>query len=143
MYLNRNLVRFPAKINPPYSIPSIDMRNEHYYTNIKFKPIAQITAQATQIQQRLDRESELHVEERFGRNMQPTIVGERNSKFTLKKRIALAFRNGGLPFNNSDDHINHVMDDHVYLFPCGMNAIYSAFKLAVEWKPNSRTIQFG
>ncbi|KAI8802535.1 pyridoxal phosphate-dependent transferase [Cladochytrium replicatum] len=88
-------------------------------------------------------EEGLHVEERFGRNMDARFAGD--AKTILRWRIAGALGDGddGVGDGGVGRGSVHVDPGNVYLFPTGMSAIYNSFRLARLFRPDCKTIQFG
>ncbi|KAJ3203941.1 hypothetical protein HDU82_006196 [Entophlyctis luteolus] len=94
--------------------------------------------------------SNLFLEERFGRNMDLTFAPQ--AKVMLRQRIA-----GVLADNSDTDEAaassahatveslreKGLDESHVLLFPCGMSAIYNAFRVVRRIKPGLKTVQFG
>ena len=102
------------------------------------------------------------VEERFGRNLD--IALSEGAKCSIRKRIAGAFRteaecigSGGfghptLDGSNDSNETNEdvqqrglegVSADDVYLYPCGMNAIFHAHQLLLSCRSITRSVNYG
>lgn len=107
-----------------------------------------------------DVELETYLEERFGRNLDFSLAWE--AKIAVRRRIAGCLDEGVVIENLEDDNLREVIaknpigcdsnntkhgltENDVYLFPCGMSAIYNAFRLVRYLKPDNlqKTIQFG
>lgn len=67
-----------------------------------------------------------YVEEHYGRNMSWSAASA--ARNALRRRIS--------------DHVG-ASKQHVFLFPCGMSAIYNAFRFARRLLPGRRAVQFG
>ncbi|KAB8226587.1 pyridoxal phosphate-dependent transferase [Aspergillus novoparasiticus] len=88
------------------------------------------------------------LEEHFGRNLDVSFVD--NAKLALRRRIA-----GSLvgevdlsvepcPNMTSDSRgVTGLSDDDVYLYPCGMNAIFNTHQMLLECRGQLKSISFG
>jgi len=84
-----------------------------------------------------------YVEQRFGRILDVSMADK--AKRLLRRRIA------GVVSPDQDDPVTDPVDrgvvglteDHVYLLPCGMNAIFTAFVIASRIYPQRKSVQFG
>lgn len=89
------------------------------------------------------------LEERFGRNLDVSFV--ESAKSAIKRRIAGALRGdhelGGvapLPDMETNSRgIVELREDDVYLFPCGMNAIFNAHRALLGVRGAMQSINFG
>ncbi|KAB8255646.1 pyridoxal phosphate-dependent transferase [Aspergillus pseudonomiae] len=93
-------------------------------------------------------ESAQFLEERFGRNLDISLVD--NAKLALRRRIA-----GSLvgevdlsvepsPNITSDSRgVTGLSDNDVYLYPCGMNAIFNTHRMLLESRGQLKSISFG
>ncbi|KAL1881380.1 hypothetical protein VTK73DRAFT_4387 [Phialemonium thermophilum] len=93
-------------------------------------------------------ESLRFVEERFGRNLDISFVEP--AKSAIKRRIAGAVTVDFdiQPFTPPDMSSNmrgitNLREDDVYLFPCGMNAIYNAHRFLLGARGSMKSINFG
>ncbi|TPX59811.1 hypothetical protein PhCBS80983_g02193 [Powellomyces hirtus] len=108
-------------------------------------------------------EHELFVEERYGRNMNFKNAVE--AKLMMRQRIAGVLGDSELlekapprlnghnersttanP-NLADVHVSrnvaHIKESDVFLFPCGMSAIYNAHRVVLKLAPGKKSVQFG
>ena len=92
----------------------------------------------------------LFVEERFGRNLDIRLA--ESAKLAIRRRIANALVSNALQDEASkppdhhqvDDKNNSVLSaDDVYLFPCGMNAIFHAHQLLMACRGEAQSISYG
>ena len=92
-------------------------------------------------------ESSRFLEERFGRNLDVSFVD--NARSAIRRRIA-----GSLvdevdlttaPSANVDLHMRDpgLSDNDVYLYPCGMNAIFHTHRMLLEARGPLKSISFG
>lgn len=89
------------------------------------------------------------VEERFGRNLDLSLTA--NAKLAVRRRIAGSLTaDVGLPealaLEKDIERTRKVADfsdDDVYLYPCGMNAIFSAHRNALATKGQLKSIVYG
>ncbi len=87
-------------------------------------------------------DADLFVEERFGRNLDPSLVKEARSK--LKSRIAGVLGDGDSEMKAIRGLDSKVISEkHVFLFNCGMAAIYFSHQVIRKLSPGLRTVQFG
>ncbi|GLA52059.1 hypothetical protein AnigIFM63604_008688 [Aspergillus niger] len=92
-------------------------------------------------------ESTQFLEDRFGRNLDISFID--NAKVSLRRRIAgsltgevnLATIESNSPENTSNSH--GVTQDDVYLYPCGMNAIFSTHRMLLQSRGQLKSISFG
>src|SRR5204862_171212 len=89
-----------------------------------------------------------HLEERFGRNLDLTLVGP--AKSAIKRRIAGALRTdidlstGSMPNMEPNSRgIGNLKEDDVLLYPCGMNAIFNVHRVLLSVRGCGRSIIFG
>ncbi|KAB8237660.1 PLP-dependent transferase [Aspergillus alliaceus] len=94
------------------------------------------------------RESTQFLEERFGRNLDISLVD--NAKLALRRRIAgslvgevdLSVEPSRKMTSNSRG-VTGLSDDDVYLYPCGMNSIFNTHRLMLESRGQLKSISFG
>ncbi|KAJ3273908.1 hypothetical protein HDV01_003739 [Terramyces sp. JEL0728] len=91
----------------------------------------------------------IFVEERFGRNLDMKLEIEQ-VKCALKKRIAGVLGDANDSADAIDDGDDNeslrdekVNQDHVFLFPSGMQAIYFSHKLTIALYPGLKSVQYG
>lgn len=94
------------------------------------------------------RESSQFLEERFGRNLDVSFV--ENAKLAIRRRIAGSLMEEtdltATPSLNVTSNTRGVVglsDDDVYLYPCGMNAIFIAHQMLLEARGPLKSISFG
>jgi cystathionine gamma-synthase len=80
------------------------------------------------------RESGRFMEERFGRNLDLTFVEP--AKAAIRRRVATAMSSHGHPGRM-------VGEDDIFLYPCGMNAIYNAHRTLLAARGAYKSINFG
>jgi cystathionine gamma-synthase len=93
-------------------------------------------------------ESTRFLEERFGRNLDVSLV--ENAKSAIKRRMVGALA-GEVDLNNASFpsmHLNargisNLKEDDIYLFPCGMNAIFIAHQTLLRTRGPWKSIEFG
>lgn len=93
-------------------------------------------------------ESSRFLEERYGRNLELSLV--ERAKSAIRRRIAGAMAGD---FDLADDRLPdmsinsrglyNLREDDVYLFPAGMNAIFNAHRTLLATKPAAKSINFG
>jgi cystathionine gamma-synthase len=95
-----------------------------------------------------DRESSQFVEERFGRNLDVSFLG--NAKSAIKRRIAGSLVGNvdlstgfSTMMDASTRGVNGLSEDDVYLYPCGMNSIFNAHQLMLQAREPLKSISFG
>ncbi|CAM1503718.1 Fc.00g013090.m01.CDS01 [Cosmosporella sp. VM-42] len=93
-------------------------------------------------------ESSIFLEERYGRNLDLSMVAR--AKSAIRRRIAGALAhevdldNGPLPSMTSNTRgIQGLQEDDVYLYPCGMNAIFNAHRALLKAREPRKSINFG
>ncbi|KAF7543141.1 hypothetical protein G7046_g10055 [Stylonectria norvegica] len=93
-------------------------------------------------------ESSLFLEERFGRNLDLSMV--ERAKSAIRRRIAGALAHevdlnqGTLPSMTSNTRgVQGLQEDDVYLYPAGMNAIYNAHRALLKAREPRQSISFG
>lgn len=95
-------------------------------------------------------ESSLFLEERFGRNLDLSMV--QRAKSAIRRRIAGAIaqeaevdlQNGPLPDMTSNTRgVQGLQEEDVYLYPAGMNAIYNAHRAVLRSREQHKSINFG
>jgi cystathionine gamma-synthase len=93
-------------------------------------------------------ESSRFLEERYGRNLDLSLVAR--AKSAIRRRIAGAVAGdvdagGDVPsdmFTNSRG-IHSLREDDIYLFPAGMNAIFNAHRTLLKAREPAKSINFG
>lgn len=93
------------------------------------------------------KEFEVHLEERFGRNLDKKMTDY--AIRVIKRRIAGTL--GDTPNDLSLESLSldkspgaeEIDERHVYLFPSGMSAIYFAHKMTIDLRKNLKSVQFG
>lgn len=93
-------------------------------------------------------ESSQFLEERFGRNLNLSLV--ERAKSAIRRRIAGALahevdlNNGPLPSMTTNTRgIQGLEEGDVYLYPCGMNAIFNAHRALLRAREPRKSINFG
>lgn len=93
-------------------------------------------------------ESSRFLEERFGRNLDLSLV--ERAKSAIRRRIAGAVV-GNIDVADSPvpdmaqntRGLHNLREEDVYLFPCGMNAIFNAHQALLAARPTQKSINFG
>ncbi|KFX86923.1 hypothetical protein V490_08729 [Pseudogymnoascus sp. VKM F-3557] len=95
-----------------------------------------------------DREFSQFVEERFGRNLDVSFLG--NAKSAIKRRIAGSLVGSvdlTAGFDSTMDAsargVSGLSEDDVYLYPCGMNSIFNAHQMLLKAREPLKSISFG
>lgn len=93
-------------------------------------------------------ESSRFLEERFGRNLELSMV--ERAKSAIRRRIAGALahevdlQNGPLPSMTTNTRgVQGLQEDDVYLYPAGMNAIFNAHRILLQAREPRKSINFG
>jgi len=93
-------------------------------------------------------ESSRFLEERFGRNLDISFVAP--AKSAIKRRIAGALRSnhelGCSPLPEMESNTRGVVnlkEEDIYLFPCGMNAIFNTHRALLGSRGSIKSINFG
>lgn len=92
-------------------------------------------------------ESSRFLEERFGRNLDVSLV--ENAKSAIRRRIAGTLTGehdlaSSFPSMQTDTRgVTNFREDDVYLFPCGMNAIFTAHQTLLKAREPRKSIDFG
>lgn len=93
-------------------------------------------------------ETSRFVEERFGRNLDISLV--ERAKTAIRRRIAgtltsdVDVRKHPLPQAEPSNRGVHGLDEHdIYLYPMGMNAIFNAHRLLLSARGSMKSIEFG
>ncbi|KAI5466528.1 pyridoxal phosphate-dependent transferase [Mariannaea sp. PMI_226] len=93
-------------------------------------------------------ESSQFLEERFGRNLNLSMV--ERAKSAIRRRIAGALNHevdlndGPLPSMTCNSRgIKNLEEEDVYLYPCGMNAIFNAHRALLTTREPLKSINFG
>ncbi|KAG9250135.1 pyridoxal phosphate-dependent transferase [Emericellopsis atlantica] len=93
-------------------------------------------------------ESSRFLEERFGRNLDMSLV--ERAKSAIRRRIVGAVA-GDVDTAGNDVHemvhntrgLKNLREDDIYLFPCGMNAIFNAHQALLAARTPAKSISFG
>jgi cystathionine gamma-synthase len=92
-------------------------------------------------------ESSRFLEERFGRNLDLSFVEQ--AKSAIKRRIAGAMTsevdsnaNSNPDIELNSRGIGNLREDDVYLYPCGMNAIFNAHRALLRARGDAKSINF-
>ena len=109
------------------------------------KPSVDITPNGTSE----DQDFNQFVEQRFGRNLDLSMA--RNAKLACRRRIAGHLTadvelSDALRLEKDLTRTRHVAgfsEDDVYLFPCGMNAIFISHRIALALKGTLRSVVYG
>ena len=95
-----------------------------------------------------DHESNQFVEERFGRNLNVAFLD--NAKSAIRRRIAGSLQGDAdlakgftASMDESARGVSGLAEDDVYLYPCGMNAIFNAHQILLETRGQMKSICFG
>ncbi|RYP04053.1 hypothetical protein DL765_010317 [Monosporascus sp. GIB2] len=92
-------------------------------------------------------ESSRFLEERYGRNLDLSLV--QNAKSAIRRRIAGVLTtdvdlSAALPTMDSNARgMTNLKEDDIYLFPCGMNAIFTAHQLLLHAREPRKSVEFG
>ncbi|KAI9593058.1 pyridoxal phosphate-dependent transferase [Syncephalis fuscata] len=88
-------------------------------------------------------EANFYVEERYGRNLCAKQANE--AKSLMQQRIAneLTKHMDSNNRSNSSVECNKLKEDNVYLYPCGMSAIYNTHRLLRAIHPERKSVCFG
>lgn len=95
------------------------------------------------------RESTAFLEERFGRNLHVSFAD--NAKSAIRRRIAGAL-SGDMDLADVPDSksttpnlrgVSELSEDDVYLYPCGMNAIYHVHRMMLKARGELKSVSFG
>lgn len=105
-----------------------------------------VSAPATTTSASEKKEFDQFVEERFGRNLDPSFSND--AKLAVKRRIAGSLTadgelNEALAATLSDSRIAGLTEDDVFLYPNGMNAIYSTHQTLMSTIEPRKSICFG
>lgn len=94
------------------------------------------------------KETSQYVEERFGRNLDMSLVN--NARSAIKRRIAGSLTDDvdlaappTLQMKTSTRGVAALSEDDIYLYQCGMNAIFNAHQLLLETRGPMKSICFG
>ncbi|TQN65577.1 Cystathionine gamma-synthase [Colletotrichum shisoi] len=128
--------RGPKRYHRPSSIDDTKAASHHLAT----KATSQ-SASETQ-------ESLRFLEERFGRNLDLSLVERARS--AIKRRIAGAMAvdmessiSSLPPMGDNSRNQKDLQENDVYLFPCGMNAIYNAHRAMLRARGDMKSVSFG
>jgi cystathionine gamma-synthase len=93
-------------------------------------------------------ESSRFLEERFGRNLDVSLV--ENAKSAIRRRIAgvlttdLDLASKSLPVMDSNARgVSNLQEHDIYLTPCGMNAIFTTHQALLKARESQKSINFG
>ncbi|KAK2750911.1 hypothetical protein FQN55_001483 [Onygenales sp. PD_40] len=92
------------------------------------------------------KEFDQFIEERFGRNLSPSLSN--NAKLGVRRRIAGSLTCDGelseaLESASLDGRISGLTEDHVYLYPSGMSAIFNTHRMLLAARGPLKSICFG
>lgn len=94
------------------------------------------------------RESSQFLEERFGRNLDVSLV--ENARSAIRRRIAGSLvgevdlaESPSIDMSFNMRGVSGLSEDDVYLFPCGMNAIFNAHQMMLKTRGPLKSISFG
>jgi cystathionine gamma-synthase len=94
------------------------------------------------------RETSTFLEERFGRNLNLSLVEP--AKSAIRRRIAgsltheIDLQDGPLPsMRDNTRGVTNLQEDDIYLFPMGMNAIYTAHRALIAARGPMKSINYG
>ncbi|KAK1968553.1 cystathionine gamma-synthase [Colletotrichum sublineola] len=111
-------------------------------------PIHQLAAKSSHQTASETQESMRFLEERFGRNLDLSLV--ERAKSAIKRRIAGAMAadmetsiSSLPPMGDNSRNQKDLQESDVYLFPCGMNAIYNAHRAMLRARGDMKSINFG
>ena len=111
-------------------------------------PVRDGTNTPTTPSQTETRESSQFLEERFGRNLDVSLVD--NARSSICQRIAgsLVDESDNVTDLGSKKTLNNrgianLSEDNVYLYPCGMNSIFNAHDLMLKARGPLKSISFG
>jgi cystathionine gamma-synthase len=131
--LNVAFTKLPTESEPPNS--------HRKSSNASFRDISRLNDSKNETEAAKG-DAAFFVEERFGRNLDPTLV--REAKLAMRKRIAGVLGDSSssqiIPLTDRGRDVN---EDHVFLFPNGMAAIYFSHKVVSKILPGLKTAQFG
>ena len=122
----------------PTNIPNghgLKGHNRHYSIKSSKPPLTQPTIFPSRAQEELNAEHNNYFEERYGRNL--PVGAASAAKSALKSRIAQ-----GLVANQPRSRTISVSPDDVYLYPCGMAAIWNAHRLLLDVCPSAKSVCF-
>ncbi|KAL8405055.1 hypothetical protein RB594_009805 [Gaeumannomyces avenae] len=95
-----------------------------------------------------DEETGRFLEERFGRNLDISLLPQARS--AIKRRIAGALSAdhdiASQPFPAMESNtrgVRNLREEDVYLYPCGMNAIFNAHRLLLAARGSKKSVEFG
>lgn len=95
-----------------------------------------------------DEETGRFLEERFGRNLDISLLPQARS--AIKRRIAGALSAdhdiASQPFPAMESNtrgIRNLREEDVYLYPCGMNAIFNTHRLLLAARGSRKSVEFG
>ena len=121
--------------------PTAPSHNKHY-------AVKSITSSSPDL---ISSDHTTYLEERYGRNLPLSAVS--SAKRALRRRIARTLlHDDGQPDTGADGPditgtssrgVKSVTEDDVYLYPCGMAAIWSAHKLLRDTRPEAKSVCFG
>ncbi|RKP06175.1 PLP-dependent transferase [Thamnocephalis sphaerospora] len=87
-------------------------------------------------------DGESYVEMRFGRNLGLQLADE--AKIRLRQRIAGVIAEENCTCQDAVDRgVPGLTEEHVYLFPCGMSAIFNTHRILLAMHPERKSVCFG
>ncbi|KAK7943238.1 cystathionine gamma-synthase [Apiospora aurea] len=141
---NAKVFRGPRRYQRPASIDAVNGSNHHPATASQG---AEKNGPAGQGSDTETIESSRFLEERFGRNLDLSLVS--NAKSAIRRRIAGVLSGDvdlttKLPTMDSTARgVSNFREDDIYLTPCGMNAIFTAHQTLLKAREPRKSINFG
>jgi cystathionine gamma-synthase len=126
----------PSPTNLPKNSYGIKGHNRHYSVKSANPTPAQPTILPSSAKEELNADHTSYFEERYGRNLPASAASA--AKSVLRSRIAQ-----GLVANQDRGRTLSVTADDVYLYPCGMAAIWNAHRLLLDLRPPAKSVCFG
>ena len=122
----------PTNISNGYGLKG---HNRHYSAKFSKPPLTHPMITPSSTKEELNAEHNNYFEERYGRNL--PVGAASAAKSALKSRIAQ-----GLVANQPPSRTISVSPDDVYLYPCGMAAIWNAHRLLLDVRPSAKSVCF-
>ncbi|OJD12799.1 hypothetical protein AJ78_06656 [Emergomyces pasteurianus Ep9510] len=128
----------------PHKGPKRYQRNASLGNISKDSASSQLQAQKSEIPS--SKEFDQFIEERFGRNL--SMAHANNAKLAVRRRIAGCLTCNGelseaLQSTSSNGRIAGLTEDHVFLFPSGMSAIFNTHRMLMAARGPMKSICFG
>jgi cystathionine gamma-synthase len=160
----RCLSMLPDQISPPHSpaasTPRYPSKNKHYAVprlrpSIDHSDFGSLPDPPDAHSDSLGNDQRTYVEERYGRNL--PLSSAVSAKRAMRRRIARvllhddAADNSDGPVSGDTDApigpslrgVPNVTEDDVYLFPCGMSAIWHTHQIIMAVRPSAKSVCFG